>query len=184
MKGATVPRSIAVTFDYRCPFAYNGHTSVMSAVALEDAVADGLLRYNPAARAHRSTAAQIQMRVWSSEELRRFLDAHRALFEVRHVHGKKLQEEENLREAVASVGLDADAVAAEAWNGKTLKTLAAEHTEAVDTWAVFGVPTFIEGDEAIFVRLMERDRPEDVDLVLGLIGSIRLNEFKRTRIMR
>jgi len=200
MKGATVPRSIAVTFDYRCPFAYNGHTSVMSAVA---AGADLEVRYLPFSldQAHVEEGGTPMWERDPSEWVggvvpllygiavrdafpERFLDAHRALFEVRHVHGKKLQEEENLREAVASVGLDVDAVAAEAWNGKTLKTLAAEHTEAVDTWAVFGVPTFIEGDEAIFVRLMERDRPEDVDLVLGLIGSIRLNEFKRTRIMR
>jgi len=38
--------------------------------ALEDAVADGLLRYNPAARAHRCTAPATLMRVWSSTEVR------------------------------------------------------------------------------------------------------------------
>jgi len=43
--------------------------------ALEDAVADGLLRYNPAARAHRGTAPAALIQVWSSTELRAFLDS-------------------------------------------------------------------------------------------------------------
>ena len=52
-----------------------------------------------------------------------------------------------------SVGLDADAVAAEVATGRPLKTLAAEHTEAVKRWAMFGVPTFVVGDDrAVFVR--------------------------------
>ena len=60
-------------------------------------------------------------------------------------------------------------------------TLAAEHTEAVKQWAMFGVPTFVVGDRAVFVRLMERDRPEDIDQVLDLFAFERLNEFKYTR---
>jgi integrase len=50
---------------------YNVHLTLHR--ALEDAVADGLLRYNPAARAHRPTASKIEMRVWSSAQLRQFL---------------------------------------------------------------------------------------------------------------
>jgi Phage integrase, N-terminal SAM-like domain/Arm DNA-binding domain len=50
---------------------YNVHLTLHR--ALEDAVADGLLRYNPAARAHRCTAPATRMRVWSSTELRTFL---------------------------------------------------------------------------------------------------------------
>ena len=37
--------------------------------------------------------------------------------------------------------------------GRPLKTLAAEHTEAVKRWAMFGVPTFVVGDRAVFVAL-------------------------------
>ena len=90
----------------------------------------------------------------------------------------------SLRDAVTEAGLDADAVAEEAHSGRPLKTLATEHTEAVDRWAVFGVPTYIEGDEAVFVRFMERGRVDDLERVLDLLPWSRLNEFKRTRIPR
>ena len=49
---------------------------------------------------------------------------------------------------------------------------------------MFGVPTFVVGDRAVFVRLMERDRPDDIDRVLDLFEFERLNEFKHTRIPR
>jgi hypothetical protein len=75
-------------------------------------------------------------------------------------------------------------VAAEVASGRPLKTLEAEHTEAVDQYATFGVPTVIEGDEAVFVRLMERGDVGDFEQALGLVGSTRLNEFKRTKIPR
>jgi integrase len=45
-------------------------------------VADGLLRYNPAARAHRPTRSKTEMRVWSSAQLDQFLSSvqHEATF--------------------------------------------------------------------------------------------------------
>ena len=113
-----------------------------------------------------------------------FLDAHLALFAERHDHGLKLNHEDVVRDAVASAGLDPDAVAEEAHSGRPLKTLAAEHTEAVERWSVFGVPTYIEGEEAVFVRFMERGRVDDLERMLDLLEFTRLNEFKRTRIPR
>ena len=113
-----------------------------------------------------------------------FEDAHLALFAARHDHGLKLDEEAVLRKAVASAGLDADVVAAEAWSGRPLKTLAAEHTEAVERWAVFGVPTFIEGDDAAFIRFMERGRVGDLERALDMLGWTDLNEFKRPSVPR
>jgi len=85
---------------------------------------------------------------------------------------------------VASAGLDVDAVAEEAWSGRPLKTLAAEHTEQVDRFAAFGVPTFIEGETAVFIRFMERNRVDDLEQALGLLDWSRLNEFKRTQVPR
>ena len=113
-----------------------------------------------------------------------FFDAHLSLFAARHERGEKLGREDVLRAAVAAAGLDADAVAAEVASGRPLKTLAAEHTEAVDKYEVFGVPTFIEGDEAVFIRFMERGRVDDLERALELLQWSRLNEFKRTRIAR
>src|SRR5262249_22680212 len=113
-----------------------------------------------------------------------FADAHLALFAARHDHGLKIADEAVLRDAVQGAGLDPDAVAEEVQSGRPLKTLAAEHTEAVERWDVFGVPTFIEGDEAVFVRFMERGRVDDLERMLDLLPWARLNEFKRTRIPR
>ena len=106
-----------------------------------------------------------------------------ALFAQRHDHGKRF-EEDVLRDAVASAGLDPDVVAEEASSSEALGILADEHTEAVAKWEVFGVPTYIEDDEAVFVRFMERGRVDDLGQVLGMLQWSRLNEFKRTRIPR
>jgi hypothetical protein len=46
------------------------------------------------------------------------------------------------------------------------------------------VPTFIDGDEAVFIRFMERGRVDDLERALDLLGWNRLNEFKRTTIPR
>ncbi len=89
-----------------------------------------------------------------------------------------------MRDAVAEAGLDVDAVAEEVASGRPLKALAAEHSEAVDKWEVWGVPTYIEGEEAVFVRFMERGRVDDLERTLDLLQWTRLNEFKRTRISR
>lgn len=114
----------------------------------------------------------------------RFPAAHLALFAARHDHARKLHEEATLREAVAAAGLDPEAVASEVGTGRPLATLAREHTEAVQGWAVFGVPTFVDGDEAVFVRFMERGNVTDLGRALDLVGWTALNEFKRTRIPR
>ena len=113
-----------------------------------------------------------------------FLDAHWALFAARHDQAKKLHEETTLRDAVASVRLDPDAVAEEVASGRPLQTLAKEHTDAVDSHGTFGVPTFIEGDDAAFIRFMERDRVDDLERALDWLSWSRLNEFKRPRIPR
>ena len=98
-----------------------------------------------------------------------FDDAHLALFGARHDQGLKIADEAVLRDAVRGAGLDPDAVAEEVQSGRPLKTLAAEHTEAVERWNVFGVPTYVEGDEAVFVRFMERGRVDDLERMLDLL---------------
>jgi 2-hydroxychromene-2-carboxylate isomerase len=195
-----MPRSIAVTFDYRCPFAYNGNAAAVNAVR---GGADLAVRYVPFSldQVHVEEGG---MPVWDREPEAwgsgvrallwglavrdafpdRFPDAHLALFAARHEQGLKLELEATLRDAVAAVGLDADAVAAEVETGRPLKTLATEHTEAVDRWGVWGVPTFIDGDDAAFVRFMERGRVDDLDRMLELLSWSRLNEFKRPTIER
>jgi protein-disulfide isomerase len=194
-----MPRSVAVTFDYLCPFARNAHEAVVA--ALRDG-ADLDVRFLPFSL-EQSHVEEGGAPVWETpvDELRRgvralayglavrdefpesFLDFHLAAFAVRHDQGRKF-EADALDEAVASVGLDVEAVRKVVDTGRPLEALAAEHTEAVDRWSVFGVPTFIAGDEAVFIRFMERGRVDDLDRALDLLDWTRLNEFKRTKIAR
>ncbi|HEX9506521.1 MAG TPA: DsbA family protein, partial [Acidimicrobiia bacterium] len=172
-------RSIAVTFDYRCPFAYNGNAAVIASLR---AGSDVDFRFVPFSldQVH---VAEGEPAMWEREPAEwgtgvlsllygiavrdtfpdQFFDAHLALFAARHDHGRQLQDEAVVRDAIASVGLDADAVAEEAHSGRPLKALAAEHSEAVDVWSVFGVPTYIEDEQAVFVRFMERGRADDLE---------------------
>lgn len=113
-----------------------------------------------------------------------FPDAHLALFAARHEHGGKLADPAVLRDAVARAGLDPDEIERIAAQPETLATLAREHTEMVQVYEVFGVPTFIEGDEAVFIRFMERGAVDDLLRALDLLQWSDLNEFKRTRVPR
>jgi 2-hydroxychromene-2-carboxylate isomerase len=193
-------RSVAVTFDYRCPFAYNGNAAAIAAIR-EGSDVQFSFRPFSLDQVH---VAEGETPMWEREPSEwgtgvvsllygiavrdsfgeKFFDAHLALFAARHDHGLQLQDEGVVRDAVASAGLDPDAVGEEAWSGRPLKVLAAEHSEAVDRWGVFGVPTYIEDDTAAFVRFMERGRVDDLERMLDMLQWTRLNEFKRTRIPR
>jgi 2-hydroxychromene-2-carboxylate isomerase len=195
-----MPRTIAVTFDYRCPFAYNGHAAVVAAVR---GGADLDVRYVPFSldQVH---VPEGEPPVWERDPsewgsgvralcygiaardhfAERFLAAHLELFAARHDHGGKLADTDVLRNAVVRAGLDADAVEEVAGRPETLATLAREHTEMVEQHGVFGVPTFVEGDQAVFIRFMERGAVDDLVRALDLLQWADLNEFKRTRIPR
>ncbi|HEV2309388.1 MAG TPA: DsbA family protein, partial [Acidimicrobiia bacterium] len=191
-----------VTFDYRCPFARNAHEAVVA--AQREHVVRGIEWRYQAFSLDQVHLAEGDVPVWDREPdewgtgvlallyglavrdafADRFLDAHVALFAARHDEGLRLDDEAVLRDTVASVGLDAGAVSDEVWSGRPLKTLAAEHTQAADDFDVFGVPTFIEGDEAVFIRFMDRGRVDDLERAMELLDWTRFNEFKRTRLPR
>jgi hypothetical protein len=195
-----VPREIAATWDYRCPFARNGHEAIVNAVREGSDVDFRFLAFS----LDQVHVEEGDTPVWDRDPADwgtgtlallygiairdnfpdKFLDAHVELFAQRHDHGLKLGHEDVLEAAVERVGLDVEAVKVEAWSGRPLKTLIAEHTEAVEQHAVFGVPTYIEGDEAVFIRFMERGRADDLNRALDLLDWTRLNEFKRTKIAR
>jgi predicted DsbA family dithiol-disulfide isomerase len=189
----------AVTFDYLCPFARNAHEAVVT--ALRDG-ADLQVRFVPFSlnQAHTEEGEQA---LWDRDPEAwpggvtalvyglavrdafpdQFLAFHIAAFAQRHDHGHKF-DAAVLDETARTVGIDLDALKAEIATGRPAKTLAVEHTEAVERWAVFGVPTFIDRDEAVFIRFMERGRVHDLHQALDLLAWTRLNEFKRTRIPR
>jgi hypothetical protein len=193
-------RSFAVTFDYRCPFARNAHEAVVAALREGR---DWEVRFLPFSldQVH---VPEGEAPVWDRPPGRRgsgvvalewgiavrdafaeqFPDFHLALFAVRHDLALKLSDVDALREAAEKSGLDAGLVEVEVASGRPLATLAREHEEAVASWAVFGVPTFIEDDQAVFVRFMERGRVDDLERTLDMLAWTRMNEFKRTRVPR
>jgi protein-disulfide isomerase-like protein with CxxC motif len=193
-------RQFAVSFDYRCPFARNGHESVIAGLragrdwdvnflpfSLDQVhVEEGEAAVWDRDPAERGTG--VSALLWGiairDEFSDKFLDWHLAAFTARHEAGAKIAKDEVLAEIAKSVGLDPAAVAAEVASGRPLKTLAQAHTDAVKNHAIFGVPTFVVGDRAAFVRLMDRGNAEDIDRVLDLLEWTDLNEFKHTSVPR
>lgn len=193
-------REFAVSYDYRCPFARNAHESVLAGLA---AGRDWKVTFTPFSldQAHveedeaaiwdRDPAAWgtgVSALLWSialrDQFPDQFLTWHGAVFAARHDDGAKIAKVEVLREIATTAGLDVAAIEAEVESGRPLKTLAAEHTEAVKKHAMFGVPTFVVGDRAVFIRFMDRKNPVDIDKALELLEWTDLNEFKHTSVPR
>jgi protein-disulfide isomerase-like protein with CxxC motif len=189
-----------VTFDYRCPFARNGHESVMAGLRagrdwdvtfLPFSLDQVHVEEGEPAIWDREPADQgsgVKALCWAiairDEFPDKFLDWHAAAFAARHEQGAQIAKDEVLAEIATSVGLDPAAIRAEVETGRPRKTLAQSHTDAVKNHDVFGVPTFIVGDQAAFIRFMDRGNPEDIDRALDLLEWPDLNEFKHTSVPR
>ena len=198
------PIAFSVTWDYRCPFARNAHEHVITALrggapwevtfvpfSLGQVhVAEG----EPAIWTHwRDDTGLLALQagvVVRDKFPDRFLDVHEALFALRHDEGGQLRDEVAVRRVLDGQGVDADAVLAEIDADNTIGTVQAEHEQAASANAVWGVPTFIVGDKAAFVRLMDRPAGDvdhatrSIERVVDLLGWTELNEFKHTSIPR
>jgi DSBA-like thioredoxin domain len=197
-------RRFTITFDYLCPFARNASDVVIRAL-------EAGARYEVDFRAFSLSQAHLEegaRPVWAAErppsgvlalqwglavrdELpERFPAAHLALFAARHDQGRDLNDVDVLRDTVAAAGVDPDDIEKLVMGGHPAGALAADHTWAVDEHRAFGVPTFVVGERAVFVRLMQRPAgPEAARSTLErLIPMVAdwpdLNEFKATRIPR
>ena len=198
-------RRFAITHDYLCPFARNAAEVVvraleadapvevdfrafsLSQVHLEDGEAPV---WQPGAEL-RSGVRALQWGLAVRDELpERFPEVHLALFAARHDHGRDLNDPAVVAAAVASAGVDPDEVAKLVAAGTPAASLAADHTWAVETSRVFGVPTFVTDRRAVFVRLMERPATPEaaratLERVLAMVEDWPdLNEFKATAIPR
>jgi hypothetical protein len=191
-----------VTWDYRCPFARNAHEHVLDGLA---AGADWDVTFLP------FSLGQVHVEdgepdVWDSPDADsgllglqvgvavrntlpdRFHEAHRALFTHRHEQAGSLRDEQALRNVLKALEIDADAVFAEVASGRPLATIKAEHTAYAASHDVWGVPTFIVGDQAAFVRFMHRPAGDGkvarstIERTVDLLGWPDLNEFKHTSI--
>lgn len=196
-------QQFSVTWDYRCPFARIGHEHVLDGL---DGGAPWDVTFVPfflnqthvpegGAPAWDDPAQQADLLALAAGVVvrdrypERFRAAHRALFSARHEDGADLRDRSVVEQALAGAGVDAAAVLAEVDAGWPAKQIRSEHESVVARLDVFGVPTFIASDSAVFVRLMKRPEGDTdraratVDRVLGLIHDHpELNEFKHTRL--
>ena len=204
VRGMTTPLSFAVTWDYRCPFARNGHEHILDGLAggaewdvtfvayfLNQGMGtEGQNTWGDPA--HQSDlfalAAGVAVRDRFPEY---FLAVHRSLFTARHDEAADLRDRSVVHAALARTGVDADAVLAEVDAGWPAEVIRKEHERCVEELDVFGVPTFVVEEDAVFARLMNRPGGDSalarstIDRILGLIeGSPELNEFKHTRLSR
>jgi hypothetical protein len=198
-----VTRRFAITFDYLCPFARNANEHVVAGL---QAGADWEVTFTPYSLAQ-GHVPEGEPDVWDREDPyaesgvlalalglvvrdahpERFPAVHRSLFAARHDAGSDIKDAAVLRGVLRDAGLDADDLLERAQSVAILKQLRGEHDAGVDDHEVWGVPTFIAGDRAVFVRLM--DRPDgdtehatrSIERVLDLVeGFPTLHEFKQT----
>jgi DSBA-like thioredoxin domain len=196
--------TFGLTYDYRCPYARIAHEHVLAGLR---AGAGWDVQFLPfsLAQAH---VEEGEPPVWARPDVDsgllalqaslavrdtqpdHFLDVHHALFEHRHVNAGKLRDRDELTPVLAAAGVDVDAAWAEVDSGRPLVTVEKEHTGFVESHNVWGVPTFIVDDAAVFVRLLEPPNGDEqlavttVERVLDQISWANLNEFKHTSIPR
>src|SRR5690606_37497972 len=199
-----VKLSFAITFDYRCPFARVASLHVAEGL---EAGAPWDVTWVP------FSLAQVHVGdgepdVWDAPEpdagLRaqqvavatrdlapdRFLAVHRGLFDLRHVHGVSLRDTDAVTAVLEQAGVDPARVWDAVASGGPLDAVRKAHEAAVRDHDVWGVPTFIRGDQAAFVRLMApptgaEDAVRTVERILGMLDDWpELNEFKHTTIPR
>lgn len=197
-------RTFAVNFDYRCPYGRIVHDHVVTGLL---GGADWDVTFTPfcLGQAH---VAEGESDIWDrpqddsgiealqaviavrDTQSRLFVPVHHVLYEYRHMQNGNLRRCEPLNAVIASCDVDTDAMWAEVESGRPLATIKAEHTGFAATHSVWGVPTLIVGDKAVFVRLL--DRPlGDVTLAIATIERVldniqwsTLNEFKHTLVPR
>ena len=121
----------------------------------------------------------------------RFLDAHVALFAARHDEGLDLRVPEVVAGVLDGAGVPGDKVVAEAGaGGAGAGDPPGPRAGGRPSWEVFGVPTFVLDDRAVFVRLMSRPAgrrragpAHRFEGVLDLFDAQPdLNEFKYTTL--
>lgn len=195
--------SFAVTWDYRCPFARIGHQHVLAG---QRDGADWDVRFVPFSLGQMHVE-EGQPDVWDDPGKEtgllalqvgtvvrdrfpeQFPGVHLGLFDARHVHSLDLRDRDVLTRVLDANGVPSQEVHDEIAGGGPLGTVRKEHEAAVADTDVWGVPTFVVGDQAVFVRLMagptdDADGHRTVDRVLDLLTWTDLNEFKHTSIPR
>ena len=193
-----------LSYDYRCPFAKNIHLHAVTALR---AGADFDVTFVPWTMSQGYKAVDAPD-VWDDpgrdEELLAlavstsirdsqpefFLDAHEALFRARRERGIRLVTAKEIRDVLSSTGVDLAQIFDDVESRRPHKVIGESFRE-FDRYEAFGVPTFVVGNDATFVRYMNAPN-EDARASITLIESLvdlmsnqsALNEFKHTKVPR
>jgi predicted DsbA family dithiol-disulfide isomerase len=197
--------TFAINWDYRCPYARNANEHVIEAlqagapwdvqfvsfsldqVHVEDG-AEAVWEHPENYPGLLANQVGIVLRDRFPEQ---FPAAHVALFAARHDQSLDTRRHDVLADVLKGLGIDAKAVFAEVDDGWPLETFRKEHEAAVAAHQIFGVPTFVVGDQAAFVRVLTRPAGDSalavstIERVVDLTaGWSDLNELKHTSIPR
>ncbi len=194
--------SFRLNYDYRCPWTAIVHDTVLDAL---DAGAAWDVTFEPFSlgQVH---VEEGQVDIWDRPQDDSGLEAlqvsvivrdtfpdmfrsvHRGLFALRH-HQGKLLDRTNVDDVLRACGVDPALIWPRVDDGSALATVRKEHTAQVDELDVWGVPTFLIGNSATFIRFMERTEGNGqlairrVQQILDLAtGETNLNEFKHTSL--
>jgi hypothetical protein len=191
-----------LSYDYRCPFAKNIHLHVLSAL---EAGADFDVDFVPWTMSQ-GYKAEDAPDVWDDPEhdpdllalavsvsVRdqqpdQFLAAHEALFRARHEQAVRLVTFEEIERVLAPVGVDVAMVKRDLATRRPHQVIG-EKFKKYESVEAFGVPNFVVGNDATFVRYMSPPT-DDPKASIALIESLvtlmtrqpELNEFKHTRL--
>jgi hypothetical protein len=198
-------KPFAVTWDYRCPFARNAHEHIVAGLAdgagwdvtfLPFSLSQGHVPEGGLAVWDDPAKATDLMALAAGVVVRdRFPTAfgavHAALFAARHDQALDLRRPEVLATLLDELGVSGAEVLAEIDAGWPIDEIRRSHTHALAHWEVFGVPTFVVDDKAVFVRLMSRPQGDaalarrTIEGIVALFDAQPdLNEFKYTTLSR
>ncbi len=191
-----------LSYDYRCPFAKNMHLHVLAAL---DAGADFSVDFVPwtMSQGYKADGAPdvwddpthdadlIALAVSVSvrdQQAELFLAAHGALFRARHEQAIRLVTLEEIDSVLTPIGVDMDMVRRDLSTRRPHQAIGASY-RTYEKVEAFGVPTFVVGDDATFVRYMQPpsdDAKDSIVLIESIVNLItaqpELNEFKHTRL--
>jgi hypothetical protein len=194
--------SFELSFDYRCPFAKNIHLHLLRALS---GGADFDVEFVPwtMSQGYKSEgapdvwddpnhdadllalAASISVR---DEQPEKFLAAHEALFRARHERAIRLVTFDEIEFVLDPVGVDMSRVRDDIMSRRPHKIIG-ESFSKYQRFEAFGVPTFVVGGDAVFVRYMtppDDDPATSTALIESIVAMIAtqpaLNEFKHTRV--